>query len=682
VRVEDDAGVVMHEVGDRAAGPTVAVVGGVHGDEDEGVVSVRRVVAELCGMSIRGHVRAVPIANPPAYAARSRVSPIDGLNLARVFPGDANGSITRQIARVITDEVIAGTDLLIDLHSAGRDFAMPLFCGYHATGTEVSQRSAAAAEHFGLGLIWAHDVASPGRTLTAAAQLGVPAIYVEASGGGQVRGSETDAYVDGVFRVLHWLGMIDTSSDDKRPELVIRGGNGNVDRAVAASTSGTFVTRVAAGDIVEPGSLVAEIYDDHGFAVERIEVERRSIVMQLRRSARVEAGDPVVLLASPPVHGTPPIACMPMRTRRVSAIREETPVGIGRYASELPAVDGYVSLGEGATPVVALERIGRRVGLPRLAAKLEGLNPTGSYKDRVAAVSMALARREQRRGWIATSSGNAGAALAAYGNRAGLPGFLCVVSSIPREKLRSVLAFGVMVVKVVGVGDRASAANEASLFDRVRQMAEAHDLFLGVTAHRFNPDGMRGVDTIAYELADAGHDPDYVYVPTGGGGLVSGIARGVCHRRLSARVVVAQPSGCAPIVEFIEGRSARPVVDACGSQISGLQLPSPPDGDLAAQNVGRTSGWGTAVSDAAIYAAQRQLAELEGIHVEAAAATALAAAIHDRRDGRLPADADVVLILTATGLKDLSVPELDGELPVCGPDDVGEQVDRWLATAG
>ena len=354
--------------------------------------------------------------------------------------------------------------------------------------------------------------------------------------------------------------------------------------------------------------------------------------------------------------------------------------GIGRYASQLPAVREFFSLGEGGTPVVRLERLGRHVGLPRLAAKFEGMNPTGSYKDRVAAMSMALAKGEGRRGWIATSSGNAAAALAAYGNRAALPGFLCVVPSIPREKLLSVLAFGVTVVKVAGVGDRGSAASEQAMFDAVRETAQAHDLFLGVTAHRFNPDGMRGVDTIAYELDDEGHDPDYVYVPTGGGGLVSGVARGIRHRGLSTRVILAQPSGCAPIVEFIEGRRASPIIDVCTSRISGLQLPTPPDGELAAEQVAQTSGWGTAVSDVAILQAHRQLSELEGLYVEPAAATALAAAVEDRRRGRLGVDAAVMLILTATGLKDLSVPGINGDLPTCRPDEVRQLVDRWMAT--
>ena len=360
-------------------------------------------------------------------------------------------------------------------------------------------------------------------------------------------------------------------------------------------------------------------------------------------------------------------------------MRATVVTGIARYAADLPDVRRFFSLGEGRTPVVALERLGRLIGLPNLVAKLESVNPTGSYKDRVAAMSMALARDAGRRGWIATSSGNAGVSLAAYGNRAGLRGFLCVVPNIPREKLLSTVAFGVTIVKVAGIGDMGSASKEQSLFDAVRATADAHGLFLGVTAHRFNPDGMRGVDTIAYEIADDGYHPDYIYVPTGGGGLVSGIARGIRDRGLSTRVVIAQPSGCAPIVEFIEGRRVAPVTDGCTSRISGLQLPSPPDGELAADHVAATSGWGTAVSDMSIMEAHGQLAEFEGLYVEPASATALAAAVEDRRRERLPADAAVMLILTGSGLKDLSTPGLNGDLPTCRPDEIRQRVDRWMA---
>lgn len=339
--------------------------------------------------------------------------------------------------------------------------------------------------------------------------------------------------------------------------------------------------------------------------------------------------------------------------------------GIGRFADRLPEVHGrpFVNLGEGATPTVHLGTIGRSIGLSNLYGKLEGFNPTGSYKDRIAAVSMTLALAGGKRGWIATSSGNGGSALGAYGNRAGLPGLLFVVPNIPREKLIPAQIFGTTVVSVEGRGTGGTPGAAKALFEVVRTAAEEHGLFLGVTAHSFNPEGMRGADTIAYELAEDGPAPDYCYVPTGGGGLASAIGRGLRASGARTGVVVAQPSGCAPIAGFLRRELEMPLVERCETTVSGLQLPLPPDGELAAKTMRMTGGWGTHVPDEEIYAAQRELARVEGVFVEPACATALAAAARDRREGRLQEDASVVLILTATGLKDLSSAERGLEPP-------------------
>jgi len=334
-----------------------------------------------------------------------------------------------------------------------------------------------------------------------------------------------------------------------------------------------------------------------------------------------------------------------------------TDPGIFRYAPSLPPCAFPITLGEGSTPLVPLDRLAERLGVRALYGKLESCNPTGSFKDRVAAMSMSLALGRGSRGWIATSSGNGGVALATYGRRAGLPGLLCVVPSIPREKLLPILGLGISVVLVEGIGTSARGTSERGLFQAVSKAAEQWDLFLGVTAHRFNHDGMRGADTIAYELVDAGVDHDIVYVPTGGGGLVSSICRGLSERGTPTRVIAAQPSGCAPIARFLAGEIEHPRIEVCTSIVSGLQLPDPPDGDLAATHVRATGGWGTWASDADIFAARRLLAELEGVFVEPAAATTLAGTIADLKDGRIGANSSVTLVLTGTGSKDLATVE-------------------------
>ncbi|HEY2478210.1 MAG TPA: pyridoxal-phosphate dependent enzyme [Solirubrobacterales bacterium] len=338
-------------------------------------------------------------------------------------------------------------------------------------------------------------------------------------------------------------------------------------------------------------------------------------------------------------------------------------------------------LGEGKTPLVVLPRIAARLEVATVSAKLEGCNPTGSFEDRVAAASMAAAARRGAAGWIATSSGNAATALAAYGARHGIPGLLFVQPNIPREKLLPALACGVTVHRVRGVGTGSTPAAGRGLIVEVLGAAERHDLFVGVTAYAFNPEGMRGAEPLGGEIAAQHPRAEAVYVPTGGGGLATAIGNGLRAAEHRAAVVVVQPEGCAPIVRHLDRELKAPVVDGCTSAISGLQVPAPPDGEAATAVVRGSGGWGTAVSDEAIWAAQFELAAEEGIFVEPAAAAALAGAQADRRLGRLGPGSRICLVLTATGLKDLTAVErgLASPEPV-ELHEVGGLADGWVAS--
>jgi threonine synthase len=353
--------------------------------------------------------------------------------------------------------------------------------------------------------------------------------------------------------------------------------------------------------------------------------------------------------------------------------------GLSRFAADLPAISDFVELGAGDTPLLSLNVLAGRLGLRRLSAKMESQNPTGSYKDRVAAMSLSLARQRHNRGWIATSSGNAGLAMAAYGARAGLPGFLCLVATAPMEKRLPLMPYSIGVVAVDGVGRHSKAATDGEMLQQVCDAAKHHDLYLGITAHAFNPEGMRGIDTIAYELIEQAPNATHVYVPTGGGGLAAAIGRGLEHRASPAKVIICQPAGCAPVAKFLSGLTAVPEVAQCESDISGLQIPCPPDGVIAAEAASRSGGWGTAIDDDAILAAQRILAELEGIFVEPASATALAALIDDLDHGRLSNRDHPVLILTGAGWKDLSrFTTQASALPLVPVDEVSQHITNWV----
>lgn len=277
------------------AGPTVSLLGGVHGDELEGVLAVRAVAFELSQVPLRGTVRWAAPAHPAAWATDSRVSPDDGLNLARVFPGAPAGSPTERVAAHLTDTLIKGSNLLIDLHSAGRAFDMPLLCGFHSQGRLASQ-AAAAASAFAAPLTWRHPGSGSGRSLSAAEDLGIPSIYVEGRGGGQIRLEDLHAYRDGVLRVLAHLGMID-HAPPAGPTLVVTG-DGNTDEGLMAPCPGYFVMACDVGDRLSAGQLIGSIIDDDAQTLADILADQDCVVMLLRRGARVTTGDTLAIVGN------------------------------------------------------------------------------------------------------------------------------------------------------------------------------------------------------------------------------------------------------------------------------------------------------------------------------------------------------------------------------------------------
>ena len=354
---------------------------------------------------------------------------------------------------------------------------------------------------------------------------------------------------------------------------------------------------------------------------------------------------------------------------------DSNPGGMWRYHARLPItnLNNIVSMGEGGTPLVRSVAIGPLLGLNNLFFKVEGTNPTGSYKDRIASVGVSYMREHGIAGWAATSSGNAGAALAAYGARAGLRGTLIVLETAPRAKLTQILACGPRVVAIKGLGHDPEI--EKGTFAAVREFCARHGFMMQVTAHAFNPISMQGAKTIAYELCEAlPNAPGVVYVPTGGGGLLSAIHKGFGEWCVAepatgpgTRMVSVQAEGCDPInAAWREQRELRPIAN-CTSAISGIQLTAPPDGDLALAAVRESNGWAASVSDEDVYTAQRMLIQREGLFVEPASAAGVAAVMRDARANRLHSDDTIVCVLTGVGFKDANAAQAlsaGAEIPV------------------
>ncbi|MBB2933557.1 putative deacylase [Amycolatopsis bartoniae] len=280
--------------GATQAGPTLAILGGVHGDEEEGVLAVRQLLTRLADIDFVGVVKAVAPANAIAWSACSRRNPLDGGDLARSFPGHGSSGPTAAIATAITEKVIKGADLLIDLHSAGLRYCMPLFCGYIDT-PDAAKACHRAAIAFGTPLVWKHDKTPEGRSITIAASSGIPAIYAECGGGGAIKRDHLDAYVTGVLSVMADLEMLPSSyrySNSTTPQYVISG-QGDLDQATKATHSGFFVASTEAGSFVKHGDKIGQIFDYNGDLVEEFYAPTDEVIMFLRRQARIQAGETV-----------------------------------------------------------------------------------------------------------------------------------------------------------------------------------------------------------------------------------------------------------------------------------------------------------------------------------------------------------------------------------------------------
>jgi uncharacterized protein len=281
----------------------LTVFGGIHGDEPEGALSIYRLAERLETADFTGEICLIPVAHPSAWNARARNSPEDGKNLARCFPGSSDGTVTERLAQVLT-EMIGASTFLLDLHSAGRDYAMPFFAGAISDGTICGNMAAAAAKAFGAPLVWLHGTANPGRSISAAAAAGVPAVYVETGGRGSLRRADLEAYVDGVLRTMIHLEMASAASlQFDEPSLshrVINDGDGNIDDGIVSPAQGWCATCVEPGEVVQVGDLLGEVIEASTGRAIPILAERDGVVALARHTARISVGDVLFLLAPPP----------------------------------------------------------------------------------------------------------------------------------------------------------------------------------------------------------------------------------------------------------------------------------------------------------------------------------------------------------------------------------------------
>ena len=325
-------------------------------------------------------------------------------------------------------------------------------------------------------------------------------------------------------------------------------------------------------------------------------------------------------------------------------------MSLWRYADKwgAPPEADAVTLGEGNTPLIRSRQIGEALGLKNLWFKYEGSNPTGSYKDRFAASAVTHLKRDGRRICLGTSSGNTGAALAAYCARAGLACFLAIVEGAPEGKLRQMRAYGAHLLRIKNFG--ASPDVSAEVMGGLRGLAQELKAGYEISAFALSPRGMAGVQTISYEIAETLAGKNFsIFSPAGGGGLTLAVARG--SEGTSGRVHCVQPAGNDTIASSLRsGIPARAVMST--TAISGLQVGGVLDGDDVIVACRRSGGQGYVVADEQVWSWQARMAQEEGIFCEPAGAVALAGVVQAIARGEVAPAEHVVCLVTGSGFKD------------------------------
>lgn len=278
----------------NGAGPCVLITAGVHGDEYEGLVIARRLFRELEPENINGSVVIMPAVNLPAVRAASRVSPIDGANMNRAFPGEALQGPTQLIADFIERELLPRTNYAVDLHSGGtRSFYTP--CGYvYAFGSEQFRKRKLAAVHaFGAPHTAVVAATSSGGSLSAACERHeVVMVATELGGGGVLdRGAMQIGY-DGTRALLVHAGVLDGNATGRSTSLVYVEGRRS---SIMATIDGLLEHVVDVGADVEQGQLAGRIWPLDNPSREPVEVKFAvaGTVLARRATPLVLAGDTI-----------------------------------------------------------------------------------------------------------------------------------------------------------------------------------------------------------------------------------------------------------------------------------------------------------------------------------------------------------------------------------------------------
>jgi threonine synthase len=339
---------------------------------------------------------------------------------------------------------------------------------------------------------------------------------------------------------------------------------------------------------------------------------------------------------------------------------------IERYRDRLPVNDDtrLISLGEGNTPLIKLSNIPKSLGKDvDIYVKYEGLNPTGSFKDRGMTMAVTKAVEEGSKAIICASTGNTSAAAAAYASRAGIAAFVLIPDGkIAQGKLAQAMMHGATVIQIKGNFDEG--------MQLVKDVAKEAPVTI---VNSINPYRLQGQKTAAFEIVEElGRAPDFHCLPVGNAGNITAHWIGYCEYSCNSgdhvtdscaycegnckyaggaivgnrpKMIGYQASGSAP---FMRGG----MVDNPETVATAIRIGHPQSWHKAWKVKEESGGWFDECTDEAILAAQKLLAEQEGVFCEPASATSLAGALADIESGKIPEGSTVVCTLTGHGLKD------------------------------
>ena len=276
----------------NADGPKFLITAGVHGDEYEPMVAVRKLIHEFQGRELKGQMTLIPVVNQAAFRRHARTAE-DGQDLARVCPGNIDGTPTEQVAAALST-FIQSTDFYIDLHTGGQLYDLQPLVGYNLhPDKKILDQQRAMARAFNLPIIWGTQARLEGRSLSVARDAGVPALYAEFGGGGG-NPAAVDAYVAGCLQVAGQIGIIDHPEphslvtykvEDDRDEA------GHLQIQYPSPADGFFQPAVKLGQIVERGQPFGKIVSELGETVGELICHEPGLVLFLRVVPSVLAGD-------------------------------------------------------------------------------------------------------------------------------------------------------------------------------------------------------------------------------------------------------------------------------------------------------------------------------------------------------------------------------------------------------